>query len=129
MPENAWFYGNPGANAYDISEHVRRSLWFMGYRQAWFDCTQADPPYAGTLRWRDQELTVEWEPRQYLIVRLQRDDKDIVQGFSAILGFQPQFQYQDSDGRSVFEWRRIGLKARAEELTGMAGVENLKQLR
>ncbi len=128
MPDNGWFYDHPGANAHDITEHVRRSLWIMGYRQAWFDCTEADPPYAGEMRWRDQVFPMEWQPRQYLIVRLARDDKEIVHAFSTLLGFRPQFGYEDESGRSVVEWRRTGYAGRAEELASRPDVRNLKKL-
>jgi hypothetical protein len=129
MPENAWFYGNPGSNAYDVSEHVRRSLWFTGYRQAWFDCTRAESPYSGMVRWREQEFPIEWESGRYLVAWLEREDKEIVRGFSTILGIKPLLQYQDADGRTAVEWRRTGQAARAEELAAMPGVKDVKRLR
>jgi hypothetical protein len=129
MPENTWFYGDPGTNAYNISEHIRQSLWLAGYREAWFDCTKTDPPYAGTLRWLNQAISIEWEPRQWLIAKLVHNDNYIVKGLSTILGFKPQIEYENAEGRTVFEWRRTGLSARTGELAHKAEVDQLERIR
>ena len=128
MPEAEWFYGNPGSNKYDISEHVRQSLWINGYRTAWFDCTKDQPPYEGRLLWRDQPIELVWEPRQYVLLKFPQYDEYITRGLSVVLGFKPLFRYRDNDGRITVEWRRVGLKARQEELE-QANVADLEVLK
>ncbi len=125
MPLAEWFYSNPGSNKYDISEAVRRSFWFRGFGMAWFDATKADPPYAGQLEWREQIMELEWEPRQFAILRMLKDDPVAVDGLSSLLGFKPAFRYQDAQGRAVAEWRKVGLAARQRELAAMADVWNV----
>lgn len=128
MPKADWFYGNPGSNKYNISEHVRHSLWFNGYRSVWFECTRHQSPYEGKLFWHDQQMELVWEPRQYLLLKLPQYDEYVVHGLSMVLGFKPQFRYRDDAGRTAVEWRRVDLKARQEELerAGAADLEVLK---
>lgn len=128
MPLAEWFYSNPGANNYDISEAVRRSFWFRGFGMAWFDATKAIPPYTGQLEWLGQIMELEWEPRQYVILRLSKDDPLAVEGLSSLLGFKPAFRYQDAQGRAVVEWRKVGLAARQAELAAMTGVQNVLRI-
>jgi len=128
MPLAEWFFSNPGSNKYDISEAVRRSFWFRGFGMAWFDATKADPPYVGQLEWRDQLMELEWEPRQFVILRLPQDDPAVVDGLTSLLGFKPAFRYQNAQGHTVVEWRKVGLAQRQQELAATTDVRNITRV-
>ena len=128
MPLAEWFFSSPGSNKYDISEAVRRSFWFRGFGHAWFDSTKADPPYVGQLEWRDQLMGLEWEPRQFVILRMPKDDPIAVDGLASLLGFKPAFRYLDAQGHTVAEWRKVGLAQRQQELAATTDVRNVPRV-
>ncbi len=128
MPKADWFHNNPGSNKYDISEHVRHSLWSNGYQSAWFECTRHESPHEGVLLWHGQRMDLVWEPQHFVLLKQPEYDDYVVNGLSVVLSFKPRFRYRDEAGRTVVEWRRGDLQARLEELEG-AGVADLQVLK
>src|SRR5438067_209912 len=110
-----WYETNPGMNLYDISEHLRQSLWRYGLGTAWVQATRAEPPYTAEGRWHDVLFSLEWAPQQYVILRMSANEKDIEQAISTVLGFKPLFRYTDGV-QQVYEWRQAERAARWNEL-------------
>ena len=127
-----WFYDEPGHNAYNVEEHVRRSFWMHGFGQAWFRCTRAEPPYRCEGWWRGQELAFEWVPRLWLKLHLQSFDQDIVDGFSKVIGMKPFVRYTQEHNENpsvIVEWRTTRLGERYRELAEREDVRELERIR
>lgn len=93
MQAREWFLDKPGINTYDIEVHVQRSFWHDGFGEAFFRCTEVEPPYRCEGFWRGQEVAFEWVPRQWLILYLQEYDEAVVEGFSAVMRLSPSIRY------------------------------------
>lgn len=152
MQAREWFLDKPGANKYDIEAHVQRSFWHNGFGEAFFRCTEAEPPYRCEGFWRGQELEFEWVPRQWLTLYMQAYDENIVEGFSGVMRLQPSIRYtlaasQHGQGtgeeapaeaeadegagpqeRFAVEWRVRSVAERMRELVEQAGVESVRQV-
>ena len=121
-----WYETPPGANTFDISEHLQQSFWRYGLGTAWFKATRAQPPYTAEARWGDVTFNVEWVPQRYVIVRLPGDEAAIENAFTMVLGFKPVFRYRDNS-QTVVEWRQSERAARWNELVEK-GVPDLKRV-
>lgn len=110
-----WFETHPGTTLFDIGEHLRQSFWRYGLGTAWFTATRAESPYAAEFRWSNAVYRMEWIPREYVLLRMPRDEKAVIDAFCVVLGFKPIFRYTDGDD-TVIEWRRVDRAARWNHL-------------
>jgi hypothetical protein len=143
MAAREWFLDQPGHNKYDIEVHVQRSFWHNGFGQAFFRCTKAEPPYKCVGFWRGQEVELEWTPRQWLTLSMQKFDASMVDGVSGVIRLEPSLRYTveaaqngqageaeevaGTEARVVVEWRVRNVTQRLAEL-GRAGVRDVQQV-
>ena len=71
---------------------------------------------------------LEFEPRQYVVIRASADNAWLIKGFTRTLGMKPHFQYQDKQGQFVTEWRMAGREARWSAMQGVPTYKNPKRL-
>ena len=147
MAAREWFYDSPGHNKYDIEAHVQRSFWHNGFGQAFFRCTKADPPYKCVGFWRGQEVELEWVPRRWVKLTMEKDDPAMVEGLSGILRLNPALRYIATAAQAepatageepapaenprehiVVEWRVRNVEQRLQELAEQAGVRDVRRV-
>lgn len=115
-----WFYKEPEHRPYFIEERLHSTFWAARLPQVRFDCVRAEPPFLCRGTWRTLPFEMEWQPRQWLIIRAPQDlPEDMLLGFSRVLGFKPAFRYEDPQGRMVYEWHLDGGKARWSAIQGV----------
>ena len=123
-----WFYGerqlSPGASI----EELRHELWAAGYYNAWLRLTKNEPPYVASGLYGADKFELEFEPRQYIMVRTPKENELLIKGLTRVLGMKPHFQYQDKQGQLVTEWRMIGREARWSAMQGVPTYKNAKRL-
>ncbi len=125
---NHWFYGerrvSPGASI----EELRHELWAGGFYNVWLRLTKNEPPYTASGLYGTEAFELEFEPRQYVILRTAKENEWLLKGFTRTLGMKPHFQYQDKQGKLVTEWRMSGLAARWSAMQGVPTYKNAKRL-
>jgi hypothetical protein len=123
-----WFYGerqlSPGATI----EELRHELWAGGYYNVWLRLVKNDPPYVASGLYNAEKFELEFEPRQYVVIRANADNAWLIKGFTRVLGMKPHFQYQDRQGQFVTEWRMGGREARWSAMQGVPTYKNPKRL-
>ena len=123
-----WFYGerhlSPGATI----EELRHELWAGGYYNIWLSLVKKDAPYVANGQYSAEKFEMEFEPRQYVILRAAADNAWLIKGFTRVLGMKPHFQYQDKQGQFVTEWRMGGREARWSAMQGVPTYKNIKRL-
>ena len=124
---NHWFYAQrqltPGATV----EKMRQDLWSYGFYNAWFTLTKKEPPYTASGLWGTDKIEIEFEPRQFLIIRLPKENEWVKTAFTRALGMAPHFWYQDKDGQ-VYEWRMADRDGRWQAMQGLPAYKSLKRL-
>ena len=125
---NHWFYGerrvSPGASI----EELRHELWAGGFYNAWLRLTKSEPPYTASGFYGTETFELEFEPRQYAIVRAAKENEWLIKGFTRTLGMKPHFQYQDKQGQFVTEWRMAGRESRWSAMQGVPTYKNARRL-
>lgn len=148
MTAREWFLDKPGNNKYDIEVHVQRSFWYNGFGQAFFRCTRAEPPYKCIGYWRGQEIELEWIPRQWVILSMQRYDDSMVESVNWVIRLKPSLRYSlaasdsghsagagsQAEGettaheRFVVEWHVRNVEERMRDLAEQAGVRDVRRM-
>ena len=123
-----WFYAerrlSPGASI----EKLRHDLWAWGYYNVWLRLVRSDPPFLASGLYDGEKFELEFEPRQYVILRAAKENEWLLKGFTRVLGMKPHFQYQDKQGQFVTEWRMSGREARWSSMQGVPTYKNAKRL-
>ena len=123
-----WFYAerrlSPGASI----EALRHELWAGGYYNVWLRLVKKDPPYVASGLYGAEKFEMEFEPRQYVILRAEVDNPWLIKGFTRTLGMKPHFQFQDRQGQFVTEWRMAGREARWSAMQGVPTYKNPRRL-
>ena len=123
-----WFYAerilSPGA----IVENLRHDMWANGYYNIWLTLTQNEAPYRLSGLYGQDKFEVEFEPRQFLMLRAAKENEWLIKAFTRSLGMPPHFQYQDKQGQFVTEWRMSGREARWSSMQGVPTYKNVKRL-
>ncbi|WP_448593819.1 hypothetical protein, partial [Thermoflexus hugenholtzii] len=105
-PEVHWFYAEKRPSAGAVAEQLRQSLWFARLQEAWVspvDPLQKDPPFRYRGYWRGYAFEIEFEPRRYVILRMDQDLPKVVEALQRSLGAGPRFAYLDGEGRVTYE--------------------------
>ena len=121
-----WFTMNFPPSRHAIENELRLAFWSAGFGQVWITCTKAEAPYQCQGLWADNSFQVEWEPRQYVQLKMKEANQTVLEAFEKILKHRALAAYQ-SDGGVIVEWRTQGGNARFEELQSQ-GVAELQRM-
>jgi hypothetical protein len=113
-----WFYRQPEKSPYLLAERVRTTFWDMRLGGLWLDTISAQGPIMLAGTYNGAQVTMEWEPNQWLRLATSPASPPLVQGLRIILGRKPVIRYQDADGRTVWEWWVEGADRRWQEIQG-----------
>lgn len=124
MSTNAgtWFYHPPENRAYNISERINGTFWGARLIGTYWRCVKDAPPFQAEGYHEDGAiLRMEWEPGQWLAVRIPPgvSADDTVDALSSrVLQRSPTLAYTDPDRNEVYEWHTDGGKARWQAIQG-----------
>jgi hypothetical protein len=123
-----WFTKELPPTRHGIENAVRLSFWAAGFGNMWFTCIETEPPYKCAGLWRSTEsLSLEWVPKQYLLVKMKQPDQGALDAFERVLGHKAFAAYRDEKGDVVAEWRVHDSDERYAELE-KSGVKDLERL-
>ena len=114
----SWFYRNPEADAYAISERLRTSFWDARLTNLWLDCTRAEAPFLAVGQTGETKVTLEWMPGRWLTLHTTPTGQHVADAVSFLLKFKPAFRYRDVEGAMVWEWHTDGGNNRWQEIQG-----------
>lgn len=138
MSTNAttWFYATPETGRpYMITERLTHTFWANRLSDIYLQCVHAEPPYRAVGTWRDTEVEMEWEVKQYFILRTTSEQKALMTVCSEVLGFRPTLSYVDSNGHHTTEWiwdedkKKSQGKSRLQEVQGNPAYQNVQKYR
>ncbi|MBI3536674.1 MAG: hypothetical protein HY070_03795 [Chloroflexi bacterium] len=121
-----WFTMNFPPSRHAIENELRLALWSTGFSQVWITCTKAESPFECQGLWHDQSFQVEWEPRQYVLLKMPEPNQNVLEAFEKILKHRALAAYKQ-DGAVVVEWRARDADRRYAELAN-AGANELQRL-
>jgi hypothetical protein len=121
-----WFYNEPEHRPYYIEERVNSNLWATRFGSIYLDCVRAEPPFKMEGVWNGINVTIEWVPNTWFVLRSSQEDRTLVSGFAQVLQFPPTIGYTDVNGDFVAEWRRADAAKRLQEIQGHANYTNIK---
>jgi len=123
-----WFYSEPEHRPYYIEERVNGNLWATRFGSIYLDCVRAEPPFRMEGNWNGIEVTIEWLPNKWFVLRASSADKTLVSGFAQVLQFLPTMSFTENDGTVVTEWHRDVSEAqhRLQTVTSSAQYSNVK---
>ncbi len=123
-----WFTKTLPPSRHGIENAVRLTFWAAGFGDAYFTCTQPEPPYKCSGLWQSSEpFEVEWMPKDFFILRMKEPRQDALDAFERVLGHKALAAYRNGGGGVVVEWRVNDQEARYAELQ-QAGVPELERL-
>jgi hypothetical protein len=122
-----WFFVKFPPSRHEIESELRLSFWQAGYGQMWFSCTKDEPPYECDGHWHNQAFSIEWEPGNYLHLKMQQADEELLEAFRRMLRHKALAAYRNGGGTVVVEWRVKDPDVRFQELQ-TAGVAELERL-
>jgi len=122
-----WFYNEPEHRPYYIEERVNQNLWASRFGSIYLDCVRAEPPFKMEGRWNSIDLSIEWLPNKWLVLRSSREDRTLISGFAQVLQFVPLLTFTEEDGTVVTEWHRGDDGAhRLQDVQGKMAYTNVK---
>ena len=122
-----WFFTQFPPSRHGIENALRLAFWKAGYGEIWFSCTKDAPPYECVGNWHKQDFTIEWEPKNYLFLKMKDPDEELLDAFQRMVKHKALAAYKDPSGRVVVEWRVNDAPARIQELE-TAGAAELERL-
>ncbi|MDE3088969.1 MAG: hypothetical protein KGJ80_06265 [Chloroflexota bacterium] len=122
-----WFFTQFPPSRHGIENELRLAFWKVGCGQMWITCTKDVPPYECDGHWHNQDFAVEWEPGNYLRLRMKEANEDLLDAFRRMLKHGALAAYKNGGGTVVVEWRVKDADARFEELQ-MSGARELERL-
>ncbi|MBA3534744.1 MAG: hypothetical protein H0T73_22760 [Ardenticatenales bacterium] len=114
MATARWFFTELPESKFIIQEQLRQDYWRAGPATMWIDAVQVTKPYTAVGYWHDVNFEMEWSPREYLFLRANRKEEELIRATTLQLGFRPTRQYEE-DGKYVIEWRLRASEATASE--------------
>ncbi len=124
-----WFYNEPEHRPYYLEERVNQNLWASRFGSIYLDCVRAEPPFRMEGVWNGINVSIEWVPKDWFILRSSKEDRTLLTGFSQVLQFPPSFSYTDENGDFVAEWRRTNAEKRLLEIKGHPTYTSVKTYR
>ena len=122
-----WFFAQFPPSRFAIEGQVRSAIWKAGFGNMWISCTREEPPYECKGRWHGKEFTMEWEPANYLLLKLPEPNSEVLDAFERLMKHRALAAYKNGAGEVVVEWRAKNSDARFQELRA-SGVADLERL-
>ena len=122
-----WFFTQYAPARSVIENDLRLSFWKAGVARMWFTCTKATAPFECLGFWGDAELSLEWEPQDYLLLKMKAPNQDLLTAFERVLKHKALAAYRNGGGSVVVEWRVKNADARFDDLKAR-GVADLERL-
>ncbi len=122
-----WFFTPFPASRHGIENELRLAFWKAGYGQMWFTCTKDTAPFECEGHWHNKDFSIEWEPANYLRLKMQDADEELLDAFRRILKHRALAAYRNGGGTVIVEWRVKDADARFQELQS-SGVAQLERL-
>jgi len=124
-----WFFTNYPASRSVIENDLRLKFWFGGFKGMWLSCTKESLPYECQCNWNGNAFSMEWEPKNFLLVKMKAPNNEVLDVFERMLGHKALAAYKNGDGNVVLEWRTKNADARFVELEahGVAELERLNK--
>jgi len=110
-----------------IENELRFALWRAGFKEMWVSCAQETVPFLCHGAWGEKTFTVEWEPKNYLLLKTPNPDQTLLNAFQVMLDHRPLAAYKNGGNQVIVEWRVKDPEARYNELH-VAGVAELQRL-
>jgi hypothetical protein len=110
-----------------IENDLRLAFWKAGLARVWFSCTKDAPPFECAGFWGDEEFSIAWVPRDYLVLKMDAPNQDLLTAFERALKHKALAAYRNGAGSVVVEWRVKKGDARFHELKA-SGVADLERL-
>ena len=123
-----WFYAERSLSPGAIVENLRHDMWANGYYNIWLTLAKNEAPYILHGLYGQDKFEVEFEPRQFLMLRTAKENEWLIKAFTRALGMPPHFQYQDKQGQFVTEWRMVNREARWSSMQGVPTFKNVTRL-
>ncbi len=111
-----WFTTQLPPSRFVIEGELRSAFWRAGYRGMWFTCIKEEPPYECVGLWDQRSFTMEWVPRNYLLLKTKEPEADLLKALEGALQHKALAAYRSGDGTVVVEWRAQNSEDRVEEL-------------
>ncbi len=125
-----WFYTTPEPRPYYIEERVNHTLWKNRLQTLYMNCTQATVPIKMEGNWQGNQITFEWQPGKYFILRMAQENRELIGVVRQMLqNLRPAFSYDDADGMHTVEWHTDGGGERLKEIQGQPQYQGLRRLR
>lgn len=121
-----WFFTNYPTSRFAIENDLRTKLWLTGFKGMWVTCLKDTPPYQCQGNWNSNDFVMEWEPKNYLLLKMKTPNDELLHTFERALGHKALAAYKNSDG-VVVEWRTKNADERFKELQS-SGVAELERL-
>jgi hypothetical protein len=93
----------------------------------WFSCVKETAPFECQGEWGDTDFSMEWEPKNYLLLKMKTPNQDLLNAFERVLKHKALAAYKNGNSSVVVEWRVKNADARFQELQA-SGVGNLERL-
>lgn len=122
-----WFFTPYPPTGSVIENNLRLSFWKAGLARMWFTCVKATVPFECLGFWGDEEFSLEWEPKNYLLLKMSAPNRDLLTAFERVLKRKALAAYRADDGKVIVEWRVKNTDARFDELKAR-GVADLERL-
>lgn len=122
-----WFFATFPPSRSVIESELRQAIWRAGLHDMWVTCTKDQPPYECQGAWHGNEFTLEWEPGNYILLKMGQPNQELLDAFTKMLGHRALAAYKNGDNRVVVEWRMQNPDARFKELQA-GGVSDLERL-
>lgn len=125
MPTTWFFKQYPPARSV-IENDLRLTFWQAGLVAMWFTCAKETAPFECHGFWSAETFTLEWMPREYLLLKMRAPNKDLLAAFERVLKHKALAAYRRDD-TVIVEWRVPNADARLAELQA-SGVADLERL-
>ncbi|MBI4789636.1 MAG: hypothetical protein HY782_21615 [Chloroflexi bacterium] len=122
-----WFSARFPPSRFAIEAELRSAIWKAGFGDLWLSCAREEPPYECQGAWRGKKFTIEWEPANYLLLKLPEPNRDLLEAFEHLLQHRALAGYKNANGEVIVEWRVKDAEARFQELQA-TGVSDLTRL-
>jgi hypothetical protein len=122
-----WFFTNFPPSRSVIENELRLSFWHAGFGRMWFGCVKETAPFECQGEWGDTDFSMEWEPKNYLLLKMKTPNQDLLNAFERVLKHKALAAYKNGNGSVVVEWRVKNADARFQELQA-SGVGSLERL-
>ena len=123
----SWLFTNYPSSRSIIENDVRLAFWKAGVKGIWVTCIKDTAPFECQADWNGTPLTFEWEPKNYLMLKMKSPNQDLLNAFERLLKHKALAAYKNGGGSVVVEWRVKSADTRFEELQA-GGVTALERL-